>query len=520
VVVALSGSTGWYQRLLILLSIAGFLLVLHSTTTGGLSLSSDAVNYLAAARSFVSGSGLLRFHGDPLVQWGPVYPLFLAGLDVISRALPIDFIETIRFANAVLYGITIYISGRLFQRYLRLQAAALLAVIWIGGSEVLLRRTIFPLSEQLFVLLTLLIILYWPRILGPSARRRDYVIFGALLALVPLLRFVGYSLIPLAMLSIVLFQQRRTLIQRIWLAAAFALTSLPFIIWVLYGQTTADYRRLRGDPFTLISDNLNRAPRLLANWFVPPEFATSLTDLLVVAVIVIVIVWVSWHYYRAIRAAGVYPDLYTYPLLVALYVPVYFLGMIAAFVSSRQPIDARHMSVLYPFVILLLFYAFERLLLRTKTRTQAAALVLAAGILTVHPLSRGYAFMTWSVTYCCRGAFDREGEMIQWLRQHSLGPGRFYSNTPLPIMYTDVRVLAVPQTLEGLRRTFASGEDVYLIWFAGDELSDTINRPAPHFYALEYDPFELADAAEITVIAELADGQILRFRPVEQGQTA
>src|SRR5690606_16318260 len=101
------------------------------------------------------------------------------------------------------------------------------------------------------------------RIFAPDAGIRQYVILGVLVSLTPVLRFAGYSIIPLVMLSIVLLMHHMSLRKRLWLAASFALTALPMMLWILYGQTTPSYRRLRGDPIASILDSLQRTPRLI-----------------------------------------------------------------------------------------------------------------------------------------------------------------------------------------------------------------------------------------------------------------
>lgn len=499
-----------YNRLALVLSLLGALLVLGSTSKGGLNITPDAINYIAAARAFANGDGLVRYHENiAFVHWGPLYPIFLAVIEWISRVMPFDLLEAVRFVNAVQYAVIIFLSSRLFLRYLRLHVLALIAVIWVACSFTLFNRITFPLSESLFYVLTLLVVVYWPHIFAPDAGIRQYVILGVLVSLTPVLRFAGYSIIPLVMLSMLLMH-RMSLRKRLWLAASFALTALPMMLWILYGQTTPSYRRLRGDPIASILDSLQRTPHLISNWFMPYDAYIPLTGIIFVAIILGVIVWLHRRYYIIHQATGQYPSLQSYPLLVAQYVLVFFVGLVFAFLSSGSPIDARHLSVLYIFVMVLIFYAVEQLIcLRIRWLTAVMLMVVAFG--TVYKFERIHHI---SSIDCCSGNSQRAIDLVQWLNHNSLGSGRYYSNTPLPLIHTHLSVSAAPVNLEDWPALLEHGEDVYLIWFDADDPQEFYEQRLPsYYYPLAFDPQQLAEFAEVSVIADLEHGQVLRLEP-------
>ena len=505
-----------YNWILIILSVVGGLLILLSTSAGGIGTSPDAINYMAAAKSLVNGNGFLRFNSAiPLVHWAPLYPTFLAGIQLISRIFPPDFAETIRFTHAILYSLMILATGHLYLRYLTSHVTALIAIIWVVCGFPILRVTIFAWSEILFTLITVVMVLYWPRIFVPDARLRHFIILGILVTLATLQRFAGYSIVPMVMLSILLFKHTLPRSKRFWVATLFGITSIPVALWLLYGQTTEFYRRVRGDPLDMMLDSLHRTPGLLGEWFLPPELRRNIPNLLILSILLVISCGIYLSYYRIASKTRRYPDLKTYPLLPAHYFLVFGLGLFAAFISVRSPLDLRHVSVLYVFGVLLIFYAIDRLLIKITSQKITRVILAAALVWTSYPIITIYNEVSFLGQSCCMGNQIREVDLIKWLQENPLGPGQYYSNTPLPLIYTDLLAYRSPMYLENWATILDTDQDTYLIWFDDPDPAKRYTGLSGYYFTLDFTMDELGVIADMTLLADLSHGKVYRLTAIE-----
>ena len=103
---------GWYWPALLLLGALGVVAALLSTPYGGAGTTPDSISYIAASRSLLAGYGFVRYEAVPFTIWPPVYPLLLAGVDVIRSALGIvEITEAIRYGQALGFGALIVAAG-------------------------------------------------------------------------------------------------------------------------------------------------------------------------------------------------------------------------------------------------------------------------------------------------------------------------------------------------------------------------------------------------------------------------
>ncbi len=101
----------YHQLVLIVAALLAVAIVLIATSTYGSGISRDSVGYIAAARSIAAGEGVLSYNGKPLVIQPPLFPAVLAAASAISGA---DAVPAARILNALLFGLIVYLSGRLF----------------------------------------------------------------------------------------------------------------------------------------------------------------------------------------------------------------------------------------------------------------------------------------------------------------------------------------------------------------------------------------------------------------------
>ncbi len=507
-------SENLFDGLAAVFSIIGAALIILSTSDGGgIATTPDSINYIAASKSLLSGEGLLRYTNTPFASWGPFYPTFLSALQLVSRVFPIDFLETVRFSHALIFGGIIWLSSRLFIRYFDSRALALIATVWVACSYPLLRVTVLVWSEPLFSLITLALVLYWPRIFQPDSRLRHVVLLGLMATLAPLQRFAGYSITPLVMLSIALFQHATSWVRRIGMMLAFGVTSIPILLWLLYGQSlSAPARRPQENPLAALENNIRLTPGVLADWFLPPELRSRFAGFMVMGLLLCVAVWVIYRYYRFYHGTRQWPSLMTQPVLVALYVPGYLAGLyVALMITFNSPVDNRHMSVLYVFFVFLAFYGLDLVAQRLRREMW---IVGAALLWTTFPMVTVYHDVVFLKDGCCRGDLFRQVDLIQWLNENPLPQGRSFSNTPLPLLYTDLLALASPENVAGWSDVLARypEETIYLIWFDHPDPAGRYFGFDRFYYPLTFTPEDLNALAEVDLVAALEHGQVYALR--------
>ena len=223
---------------LALLSATGAALVLLQQSGHGVVLDWDSVNYIGTATNLASGNGFARFDGLPYKTFPPLYPAMLAAaslfvFDPLAVAGPL---------NALLFGATIFVTGRWMRR--RLESRALgwvgcLAVafsapgIWIAG---------WAMTETAFVLLMTLCLIKTDESIraAEQARSRRCLTWAAVFcALACLCRFSGVALVPVVTAMVA---SRRDVApsERLKRSASFVVVScLPVCAWLVRNRVVA-----------------------------------------------------------------------------------------------------------------------------------------------------------------------------------------------------------------------------------------------------------------------------------------
>ncbi|MDQ3808895.1 MAG: hypothetical protein M3336_01250, partial [Chloroflexota bacterium] len=197
-----------YLPQLLGLGIIGFVSVALSTTWG-VALSNDSVNYVKVARAAIAGREFT------ITQYQPLYPAVL----VLVGRLGLDVLVAARWLGAGLLLLNVLLIGVFIYRYSdRSRFAA-----WLGASLFLtsvpvLRMHSFALSEPLFLLLTTASLLLLCGYLDVG--RPAWLAGSALTAGLALLtRYLGLPLIATSLLALALLDARRSLPRVLFFAA-------------------------------------------------------------------------------------------------------------------------------------------------------------------------------------------------------------------------------------------------------------------------------------------------------------
>lgn len=508
----------------ILFSLAGFLLVVISTSPHGIGLTPDSVAYVSAARSLSAGNGLTLFDSSPLTLFPPVYPVALSLAEFVSR---LDPVEGARYANALFFGLIIYLSGIFFRRHLGSPAFVTVGLASVTLSPVLFERASFALAEPLFILWSLLFML----VLENYLERRSVkllLLLGFLAALASLTRYIGVSFAATGIAAI-LFLLKSPLRSKLTHFILFGTVSvLPLCAWVgrnyiLSGMLTGS----RDSSSTSIAHSLGRAMVYFSSWFFPVEFLAdrleSVFTLLLIAAVSGYLIGVLWSPRSIVNGAKTAFG-QVGPLM--LFVGVYTTVLVAiTFLIYIDDISDRFLSpVFVPTVLIILF------LLKQYTHGKEGffsyRLFGFAGSLSKSNLIKSLLvawlmFPSYQVALISSQLMNtgldyshvdwRESDTLNFVREHLLplaDDTLVYSNHPDVIyIYTGASVSFAPRAqgdnLSKLRRPVTSitgswpgSPSALLVWF------DNTHR----HYLFKVD--ELNQIADIAVVARLADGAV------------
>ena len=152
--------------------------------------------YIGTVRNIASGAGVMSYNGSPLVVQPPLYPLFLA---IVNVFLGIDPLTAAPIINAGLFGLLIYMSGLLFFEYLKpSMLLAFLGTAYLLVLVALVEVSLMAWSELLFICFVLLYLINF-RSYQKEGEIRSIVLLSVSVALACMTRYIGAVLIPVGL---------------------------------------------------------------------------------------------------------------------------------------------------------------------------------------------------------------------------------------------------------------------------------------------------------------------------------
>lgn len=449
-------------------------LVFWATRFGGVIVSPDSVNYVAASRSFAGQEGFLRFEEQPLTKWPPLYPLLLGLLGWLAERTNRDLLEWIRSANMICAATVTLLAGRLLYRLVQAPLLRLGGLTGLAFCAPLVFISVHAWTEPLFVLLLLLFVnlsvSYWQRphiaLLG---------LLALLAALASLQRYIGGLLIGVGGLLMLLVPVA-TWKQRLARGLVFGLlASLPLALWLLHNAGVSD--TVAVDVTASVRDEVNRAGLsrifpLFAGWYLPSVVSQLIhplagLTLLVLAGVAAIVKPVRtparWTLHLRQHQAV--------PLVLMIWLYTAALAVITRWLHLGG-INDRFFVPVYPLLLIVILFAVEQGAAGLRRRyphwptVYCTALFAGAAILcSVKPVQQTTAFVADTGAYCCRGFSLGQSSVIAWLQQQPLPPGRIYSNTGMPLFFVSEPVFLAPQDIEGWQEIAAN---TVLIWMEND----------------------------------------------------
>ena len=543
------------------LAVLGVGLVLLHGATYGVALEWDSVTYIAVARDLLAGNGFFQsYDGTYYTHWPPLFP----GLLALASLSVFDPHEVAGLVNAIAFGMTIFLSGRWLRRKIESRGLVLWACLAIALSASLLQNAGWAISEPVFILWTLLALVETEKFL--DTERHSFLVWSAIFtALACLTRYVGVTIVITVVLAL-LFKSTKPFPGKIRHIATYSFISVtPLGIWllrnVLLSETLTGYARSH-PPFASFLEYGWQILDILAGWTVPflkpvPAGAATATGI----VLLVLAMGVGMAFVR--REAQTRPDGNTFALFGA-FALIYLAFLLVAVSTTPVGVGARHVSPTYIPLLFIVALTLDKLLRSERERTlsktvadrsrvrifiqgqrrgsllvavmvSALALQLAGSIIATGRSIRtangdGSKYYPWNVS----NARFTDSAVLRYMREHPV-TGWVYSNEPFAVyIHTDglakytVLHEEEQELIQALRecasapagfqcdpplhrehRVVQTGGqrttvdyDVHIVW-----LYDAYwRRP-------DYDSLDLQALPVVEMVADLADGVVLRVTP-------
>ena len=510
----------WRDRTTLLIALIAGLGTAHilvRTAPYGTAVSLDSTMYLSTALNFLAGEGWRDFADRPMVQWPPLFPLLL----VAGGWVGIEPLEAGRWINATAFGLTILAAGCWLRSHLQSRWLTLVATAVFVASLPLSYWASFLQTESLFILLTLLALIWFAAFLN---RRTAAPLWWAAIftALAALTRYPGVVLIGVGVL-VLLVRRAPPLAARLRDSIVFgAVSSIPLAgvltrNWAISGTLTGP----RGGSGQSLSDSLSQVADGFRAWAIPPNAPDGLGYLLSIAAGLVVLaagVVVVRHGREkgmdrmASPSFGLGPAL---PFGVFAVAYLVFIVTIVPLVIPFKGIPGRFLVPVYVPVLLVAVFLLDRFLSIEATgwmgavRYGLASLVLLGTLAhvgcsarenlrrTAHVYKAGYS-RDWSRN----AARWQHSEILNYIRDNHI-EGRIYSNRPAFAWFWDrTAALRKLRTYRNIPRNMEWAEieaGAHIVW---------LNR-AYDRERFGYDALDVRLLPGIEVVAELPDGTVL-----------
>ncbi len=524
------------------LTILGPVLVLLHQATYGPTLGPDSVTYIAVARNLLAGNGFVKpYDGSYYTHWPPLFPslLALAGLFVFDPA------RSAGPVNAAAFGLTIFVAGRQLRKSIKSRVLLYWSCLALTASPPLLQDTAGVISEPVFILLTMLALVEGEQFL--NTEQRSSLVWSALFtALACLTRYVGISIV-ITVVLVLLFKSTKPFREKVRHSAAYAFIAVtPLGAWLLRnisvsGTFTGPERSL--PPLASFAEYAQQTLDILGSWAVPlfnpvPAGAAMATSWALLALAIAAGCGLLLHSRRDRDSNTI--------VLWGAFALIYLAIFLVTASSSRVYMASRYISPVYIPLLFIVTFVLDRLVGRgtgksplTAVMVSALALWLAGSAVAIGrgiqaANGSGAGHIAW-----LSGARFADSAVLSYMREHPVA-GWVYSNDHFAVyIYTDYREgLAKYAVLHETERQLVQAlhecasdpagfqcsprplsiysglwtpaaeelaqprhdEDVHIVWFY-----DHLQR--------DYDSLNLRALPGVEIVAELADGIIVRITP-------
>jgi len=438
--------------------------ILFWSTPRGLGMNPDSVVYFTTARNIIEGRGFYVFD-KPLLLHGAGYPALLSLVFRLG-----DDMTAARGLHAIVFGLNVLLIGIAAASFTRgSKGAVLIAILLFLASEHVWGIHALAWSEGPFVALLLSALLLHARALAASSRAA-LVPSAALLGLAIWTRFLGVTLLPPALLAVLLFG-RRPARERVRDALLFgAIAVLPLAAWTVRNSIIAGSaagRSLHAHPIG--AAHLSALAGTAYEFFLPIDLWAPL-EALQLGLLGALLVGAA----AALRRArpGALRDPKTADVFHAttiLFLPTYVGTLLVSisFLDALTHIDYRILAPLFPFAVLLAVSLVRNLAAETGRPFLWRSFFVASLFVVVVQADRAIAHVTTTRVFG-RGYTNeawRTSEGIELARSLESGV-ILYSNAPEAIRFLtgrEARMLPRPVSVNTLEPNARFAEEVATI---------------------------------------------------------
>jgi hypothetical protein len=247
--------------------------VIWLVTRFGAGIYYDSLEYVAAAKNFIAGLGLVRTTCnsiEPMTRYPPLYSLTLSLFGFLGS----DLVSGARFLDIVCMAGSVVMTGLITLRITKNHFFSLLAAFIISMSPVIIQSFSWIMSEPLFILLMLTCIYLFDQYLNTSAFK--YLMLAAIFAsLAVVTRFVGMALIISCILVLVYHLKNKSKVADYWsykpLVIFSVISLLPLAVWLLRSRILSGSATNRSIGWYLASPERLVPLAYIAKWFIPWE---------------------------------------------------------------------------------------------------------------------------------------------------------------------------------------------------------------------------------------------------------
>jgi hypothetical protein len=280
---------------ILLISLAGSFVILYSTKWGPW-VFSDSTEYIVSARNLLAGHGLGlygpsgAFH--PLYFRPPFYSLILGFFGFIGA----DLVNTARWINVVLFGLTILLTGLSLYSFTHSSWLSITTGIFLFSMPALIDIYSGAMSEPLFIftgLTSLVLILSFLR------NNRYAVLLAAAFAsgLSLFSRFIGLAFIITGLVSLFVFSYRswkNRILDIIIFGLVSILPTASWLAWLKFQSMSIRSTRLDANLWQSLTQMKLKLMELFWSWLpfssIWPRYSYNLArNLLIIAIFLILI---------------------------------------------------------------------------------------------------------------------------------------------------------------------------------------------------------------------------------------
>ena len=493
--------------------------ILVRTATYGAGVGTDSTIFLSTALNVLAGEGWRDFTGRPMATWPPLFPLLLAAFGWIG----IDPLAAGRWINATAFGLTILVAGCWLRSHLRARWLALAASVVILASLPLSELASDVMTDPLFVLFTLLTLIWLAAFLHRGGRTSLWwaAVFTALAVLT---RYPGVVLIGAGVLMLLL-RRAPPLAVRLKHAIVFgAVSSIPLAGVMLHNWAIS--KRLagwRGGSGQSLSDSLSQVADVFRAWVILPHALDGLGYLLWMAAGLVVLADRGFGLGGNKGTARPASPLFELGLALpfGVFAVAYLVFIVAVLpLTSGMKIDSRFLLPMYVPLLLAAMLLLDRFLCIEATGWMAAVRygltsVVLLGVVAHIGFSAGENLRITTRAWGAGldGAYNtadwQHSAVLKYVRTN-LSDSWTYSNNQFLVWFADRTVAikkhrALPDRIRDwtryARRWIKRGEDeVHIVWFKDDHRSA--------YY--DYNDLDIRFLPGVEVMAESPEGVVFR----------